>query len=56
VPRGNHLAYLPPCTRAMLIARRVVCNDAPGFDRAAFNVEFNAAIVRFFRAQFGLAP
>jgi predicted dienelactone hydrolase len=25
------------------------CKDEPGFDRAAFNNEFNAAVLAFFR-------
>src|SRR5262249_35186686 len=27
------------------------CADLPGFDRAAFHVQFNAEVVRFFRTQ-----
>jgi predicted dienelactone hydrolase len=26
-----------------------ICADAPGFDRAAFHKDFNAAILAFFR-------
>jgi len=33
----------------------VMCDNAPGFDRAAFNGQFNAEVLRFFRAQFGMA-
>jgi len=30
-----------------------ICTDAPGFDRAAFHKEFNAAVLAFFRTQLG---
>jgi predicted dienelactone hydrolase len=32
---------------------RVICTDAPGFDRAAFHKEFNADVLAFFRANLG---
>ena len=32
---------------------REICTDAPGFDRAAFHKEFNAAVLAFFRANLG---
>ncbi len=56
VQGGTHLAYAPPCTPAMALTHPMLCNDPPGFNRAAFNLEFNAAVVRFFRTRFGLPP
>jgi predicted dienelactone hydrolase len=32
---------------------RVICTDAPGFDRVAFHKEFNADVLAFFRANLG---
>ena len=55
VANGNHLAYLPPCQAAVAWMYPVMCDNAPGFDRAAFNGQFNAEVLRFFRAQFGMA-
>jgi predicted dienelactone hydrolase len=56
VPRGNHLAFLAPCAPALALSHPMMCTDAPGFNRAVFNQQFNAEVLRFFRAQFGLAP
>ena len=56
VPRGNHLAFLAPCGWAMAASHPGMCRDAAGFDRAAFNREFNAEILRFFRTQFAATP
>lgn len=51
VPGAWHFAFLPPCSEALAAAKPEICSDAPGFDRAAFHTEFNAAIVRFFQAR-----
>jgi predicted dienelactone hydrolase len=32
---------------------RVICTDAPGFDRAAFHQQSNADVLAFFRANLG---
>jgi predicted dienelactone hydrolase len=56
VRRGNHQAFAPPCAPGMAATHPMLCDDPPGFDRAAFNKVFNADVVRFFRAQFGLTP
>ena len=47
VPNGVHLSFLAPCGPQ---SPPVVCQDNPGFDRAAFHRDFNQAIVAFFRA------
>lgn len=44
---ATHLSFLAPCgpqTPPML------CQDGPGFDRAAFHRQFNEALIAFFRA------
>lgn len=43
-----HLSFLAPCTAQ---SPPMLCQDKPGFDRAAFHREFNQAIVGFFRKQ-----
>lgn len=54
VPGAGHFAFLPPCGAALAAAKPGICTDAPGFDRGAFHEEFNAGIVRFFRAHLAL--
>ena len=46
VPGAGHFAFLPPCAISAEL-----CTDPPGFDRAAFHVEFNASVVEFFRTR-----
>lgn len=50
VANAGHFAFLlcGPSIKAI----PAFCADAPGFDRAAFHTQFNAGVVRFFRAQF----
>ena len=49
VPNAGHFAFLPPCTPGLAKKRPDVCTDRPGFDRAAFHAQFNAAALAFFR-------
>jgi predicted dienelactone hydrolase len=49
VPNANHHAFGPPCPPAAAKAMPEGCTDAPGFDRAALDKEFNAAVLAFFR-------
>jgi predicted dienelactone hydrolase/intracellular septation protein A len=53
VPLAGHFAFLPPCSRELTDMAPEVCRDAPGFDRAAFHRDFNAAIVAFFSKELG---
>lgn len=48
VEGAAHLSFLAPCTDPP-----VLCQDPPGFDRAAFHESFNAEVVRFFRQHLG---
>jgi len=50
VENAVHLSFLAPCGPG---APPAICQDAPGFDRAAFHGEFNAAVVAFFRRHLG---
>ncbi|SDH96978.1 Predicted dienelactone hydrolase [Bradyrhizobium sp. Rc2d] len=49
VPNAGHFAFLPPCTPDLAKKRPDICTDRPGFDRAAFHEQLNAAALAFFR-------
>jgi predicted dienelactone hydrolase len=49
VPNAIHFSFLPPCSPAEVKDFPRICVDAPGFDRAAFHKDFNAAVLAFFR-------
>lgn len=51
VPNSAHFAFLAPCPADFAKRRPQLCSDPPGFDRTAFHVQFNAAILAFFRQQ-----
>jgi predicted dienelactone hydrolase len=53
VPNAGHFAFLAPCSQSMAIRVPDICKDPPGFDRAAFHREFNAAMVVFFKQKLG---
>ena len=48
VPAGDS-AFLPPCTPQFAANLPRLCTDPPGFDRTAFDRDFNAGIIGFFR-------
>ena len=48
---AGHFAFLAPCSEALARAVPRICEDAPGFDRAAFHVEFDRLVVTFFSAK-----
>jgi predicted dienelactone hydrolase len=49
VSNAIHFSFLPPCSPAEVKDFPRICVDAPGFDRAAFHKDFNAAIISFLR-------
>lgn len=49
VANAGHFAFVL-CPPALAKEFRDFCTDAPGFDRASFHKEFNAAVLAFFRA------
>ena len=53
VPNAGHFAFTMICPPALAKNNPEGCTDAPGFDRAAFHKEFNAAVLAFFRANLG---
>jgi predicted dienelactone hydrolase len=53
VPNAGHFVFLPPCMPELAKKRPNICTDRPGFDRAAFHNEFNAAVLAFFREHLG---
>lgn len=46
VPGAGHFDFLAPCAGAASMP--LLCQSAPGFDRAAFHQRFNREVVRFF--------
>lgn len=56
VPGSQHFAFLPPCPAELAQAAAELCSDQPGFDRAAFHIDFNARVLAFFKAQLGEPP
>jgi predicted dienelactone hydrolase len=57
VPNSTHMSFIFPCTRAFAKTNPPqVCTDPTGFDRTEFHAQFNAEVLRFFRAQLGQGP
>jgi predicted dienelactone hydrolase len=52
----GHFVFVAPCSDALAKAAPQICEDAPGFDRAAFHEKFNQAVVTFFRRQLNGSP
>jgi predicted dienelactone hydrolase len=50
VPDAGHFAFVA-CGGEMAKRAAAICKDAPGFDRVAFQQQFNAAVVAFFKAR-----
>jgi predicted dienelactone hydrolase len=51
VPKAGHFDFLAPCNEALAKTAPEICESASGFDRAAFHLELNKAVVAFFTAQ-----
>jgi predicted dienelactone hydrolase len=49
VSGAGHLSFLAPCPDPSVMP--AICTDKPGFDRAVFHAELNAALIAFFRKQ-----
>ncbi len=54
VSNAGHYDFLAPCSSALASIAPPICSSAAGFDRAAFHVGFNAAVVSFFSAKLAL--
>ena len=50
VDKADHFDFLAPCSPTLVRVAGFICKSAPGFDRTAFHVDFDAAVVAFFRA------
>jgi predicted dienelactone hydrolase len=48
VDGADHFVFLAPCSEALAAAAAQICQDPPGFDRAAFHRGFNQSMVDFF--------
>jgi predicted dienelactone hydrolase len=49
VPGAAHFSFVAPCPAWLF---PLVCEDAKGFDRAAFHRDFNGSVVAFFQQKF----
>ncbi len=49
VPGADHFDFLPPCSTLLAALAPAICMPTPGFDRAAFQDQFNREVVGFFR-------
>lgn len=56
VPNAGHFAFLMPCPPELATQSPEICNDAQGFDRAAFHRQFDADVLAFFRTHLAKAP
>lgn len=50
VPHAGHYDFLAPCSAALAKAVPDICTSEPGFDRTTFHQQFNASVVKFFKA------
>jgi predicted dienelactone hydrolase len=48
VPDADHFAFAAPCSESLAKVAPQICDDPQGFDRIAFHVKFNQAVVTFF--------
>ncbi len=53
VPDAGHFDFLAPCSNALASMAPAICTSSPGFDRAAFHVGFDSAVVKFFKNTLG---
>jgi predicted dienelactone hydrolase len=49
VANADHFDFLAPCNPRVAQSAPEICAEQPGFDRAAFHAQFNAAVVAFFQ-------
>lgn len=52
-PDAGHFAFLAVCPPLLKRQLPAICQDRPGFDRAAFHRSFNDDVVGFFRKSLG---
>lgn len=53
VANAGHYDFIQACSPALAKAVPMICQSAPGFDRAAFHAEFNQQVVGFFKRTLG---
>ena len=49
VSNAGHYDFLSPCSDALASMAPAICTSLPGFDRVAFHVGFDSAVVKFFK-------
>lgn len=52
VPDAGHFDFLAPCSEALASLAPAICTSSAGFDRAAFHVDFDSEVVKFFEKTF----
>ena len=50
---AGHCDFLSPCSDALASLAPAICTSSPGFDRAAFHVDFDSVVVKFFKNTLG---
>jgi predicted dienelactone hydrolase len=53
VSNAGHYDFLARCSDALASIAPAICASLPGFDRAAFHVDFDSAVVKFFKKALG---
>lgn len=48
---ARHNSFLKPCSEVVRAKNPDFCSDEPGFDRPAFQADFNTALVGFFQSE-----
>lgn len=51
VANAKHYSFLKPCSASLAAKNPETCSDLPGFDRAAFQADFNREVLRFFQSE-----
>ena len=56
VKGGGHFAFLAPCSEALAALAAEICQNPPGFDRAAFLRDFHTGVIAFFKKNLMAKP
>ena len=56
VPNADHYDFMAPCSPQLAQIAPEICQSRAGFDRAAFHLQFNAEVIRFFKRALKVKP
>jgi len=56
IANADHFDFQAPCSAQIAQVAPEICTERPGFDRTAFHVEFDAAVVGFFERTLTATP